>query len=184
MGLRTISDHIMDIVQNSFNAGASKVILKIEQNGSWFCFQVEDNGKGMDQEQLSKIFDPFYTTRDPSIRKVGLGLPFLKQATEMTGGETQIKSTKGVGTIVRACFDTNHVDCQEIGELADSISTLLISSNDVELTVYRSKDGRSYFVSNTQLKELLKDLSSPFAIKFVYQVVEELEKSIIEEVPQ
>lgn len=184
MGLRTISDHIMDIVQNSFNAGASKVTLKIEQNKNWFCFQVEDNGKGMDQEQLSKIFDPFYTTRDPRVRRVGLGLPFLKQATEMTGGSTQIKSAKGVGTIVKACFDTSHVDCQEIGELSDSISTLLISSNDVELTVYRSKDGRSYCISNTQLKELLKDLYSPSAIRFVYQIIEELEKSVTEEVPQ
>lgn len=184
MGLRTISDHIMDIVQNSFNAGASKVTLTIEQNKNWFCFEVQDNGKGMDQEQLSRIFDPFYTTRDPRIRKVGLGLPFLKQAAEMTGGFVEVKSTKGFGTIVKACFDTDHVDCQEIGNLSDSICTLLISSNDVELTVYRSKDTRSYFVSNTQLRELLKDLSSPFAIKFVYQVVEELEKSVTEEVPE
>ncbi|MGB9820215.1 MAG: ATP-binding protein [Pseudothermotoga sp.] len=183
MGLRTIADHIMDIVQNSLNAGASKIILTIEQNKNWFCFQVEDNGKGMDQEQLFRIFDPFYTTRDPRIRRVGLGLPFLKQAAEATGGNVQIKSTKGVGTTVKACFDTSHVDCQEIGELSDSISTLLISSNDVELIVCRSKDGRVYTVSNIELKELLKDLSSPFAIKLVYQAIEELEKSIIEEVP-
>ncbi|MFN3283857.1 MAG: sensor histidine kinase [Pseudothermotoga sp.] len=184
MGLRTISDHIMDIVQNSFNAGATKLTKTIEQNKNWFCFQVQDNGKGMDQEQLSRIFDPFYTTRDPRIRRVGLGLPFLKQAAEMTGGKIEVKSTKGVGTIVKACFDTNHVDCQEIGDLSDSLSTLLISSNDVELTVYRSKDTRSYSISNAELRELLKDLSSPFAIKFVYQVVEELEKSVTGEVPK
>ncbi len=183
MGLRTISDHIMDIVQNSLNAGASRIILRIEQNKNWFCFEVEDNGRGMDEEQLHKIFDPFYTTRDPRVRRVGLGLPFLKQAAEATGGSVKVESVKGVGTTVRACFDTNHVDCQDIGELSDSISTLLLSSNDVELVVYRYKDERSYTISSSQLKELLKDFSSPSAMKLVYEAVEELEKSIIEEVP-
>ncbi|MEJ5228468.1 MAG: ATP-binding protein [Pseudothermotoga sp.] len=182
MGLRTIADHIMDIVQNSFNAQATKIYLKIEQNQNWFCFEVKDNGKGMDELQLQKVFDPFYTTRDPRIRRVGFGLPFLKQAAEATGGTVQIQSTKGLGTIVKACFDTSHIDCQEIGNLADAISTLLLTSNDIELVVYRSKDGNEYSVSNTQLKEFLKDLSSPVAMKFVYEAVEELERSIIEEV--
>ncbi|WP_028843785.1 ATP-binding protein [Pseudothermotoga elfii] len=178
MGLRTIADHIMDITQNSFKAEAKKITLTIEENKNWFCFQVEDDGCGMDDEQLKTAFDPFYTTRDHRIRKFGLGLPFLKQAAEATGGAVEIRSAKGAGTFVKACFDTNHVDCQSIGDLAGCLSTLILSATDVELQVNRFKDGKTYFISSGELKKYLPDFSSVKAIKIVYEIIEELEESI------
>ncbi len=182
MGLRTIADHIMDIVQNSFNANASKVTLTIiEKDDGTFRFKIEDNGKGMDEQELQRIFDPFYTTRDPKIRRVGLGLPFLKQAAELSGGNVSVQSKKGVGTVVEAVFNTRHIDCQEVGNLADAISTLILMANDVEFVVKRFKDGDSYCVSNVELKQMLGELTSPVVIKFVFELMTELEASLKKE---
>ncbi|AEH50159.1 ATP-binding protein [Pseudothermotoga thermarum] len=179
MGLRTIADHIMDIVQNSFNAGATRIVLTIIENSSGtFYFKVEDNGRGMDEEELQKVFDPFYTTRDHRIRKVGLGLPFLKYAAELTGGKVSIQSQKGVGTIVEATFNTRHVDCQDVGDLAGTISTLLLMANDVELVVKRFKDEEGYQLSSSELKQKFGDLSSPIVMKVVFDLIEELEASL------
>ena len=47
---------------------------------------------------MKRVMDPFFTTR--TTRKVGLGVPFLKMACEMTGGSFDIRSQPGVGTTV------------------------------------------------------------------------------------
>lgn len=181
MGLRTIVDHVMDIVQNSFKAQAKKIVLKIVQTKGSFCFTVEDDGVGMSEEELKKVFDPFYTTRDPKIRRVGLGLPFLKQAAEATNGYVVLESEKGRGTKVTACFNTNHVDCQEIGDIVGCIVTLLIGTSEgVELCVERCYENECYSVSTSQLMGTFKDLSSPVVIKVLYELVEQLEKGPLE----
>ena len=65
-----------------------------------------DNGCGMSDEFVAKVTDPFATTR--STRKVGLGLPLLKELCELTGGGLEISSklcegTKVVATLVPSC---------------------------------------------------------------------------------
>ncbi|MGB9790562.1 ATP-binding protein [Thermotoga caldifontis] len=181
MGLRSIVDHVMDIVQNSFKAQAKKVRLRIAQSENRFCFTVEDDGVGMTQEEISKVFDPFYTTRDPKVRRVGLGLPFLKQAAEATGGHVKLESEKGKGTRVTACFNTDHIDCQEIGDVVGCLVTLLTGTPEgVELCVERCYKNDCYTLTTTQLMEVLGDLSSPMVIRTLYEVVEELEKGLFE----
>ncbi|MCS7175828.1 ATP-binding protein [Pseudothermotoga sp.] len=181
MGLRTIVDHVMDIVQNSFKAQARRIVLKIVQTKDRFCFTVEDDGVGMSEEELEKVFDPFYTTRDPKIRRVGLGLPFLKQAAEATGGYVELESRKGEGTKVVACFNTTHVDCQEIGDVVGCLVTLLTGTSEgVELCVERCYENECYSVSTSQLIEIFSDLSSPVVIKALYELIEQTEKSLFE----
>ena len=57
---------------------------------------------GMTPEEAGKVLDPFFTTR--TTRKVGLGVPFFKQAAESAGGSFQIGSEEGKGTEVTAVF--------------------------------------------------------------------------------
>ncbi|WP_448517578.1 sensor histidine kinase [Pseudothermotoga sp.] len=181
MGLRTIVEHVMDIVQNSFKARAKRVQLKISQTHDSFCFTVQDDGIGMTQDELNKVFDPFYTTRDPKIRRVGLGLPFLKQAAEATGGFVKLESEKGKGTRVTACFNTSHVDCQEVGDVVGCLVTLLTGAPEgVELCIERCYEGACYEVSISQLIEIFSDLSSPIVISSLYDVIDQLEKSLFE----
>lgn len=182
MGLRTIVDHVMDIVQNSFKAQAKRISLKIFQTQNSFCFTVEDDGVGMTPEEIERAFDPFYTTRDPRVRRVGLGLPFLKQAAEATGGFVKLESEKGKGTKVTACFNTSHVDCQDIGDIVGCLVTLLTGSPEgVELCVERCYNEACYCVSKSQLIEIFSDLSLPSVIGSLYEVIEDMEKSLFEE---
>ena len=60
------------------------------------------------------VYEPFYTTR--TTRKVGLGLPFLIQNAEQTGGSVTLTSEPGKGTEVRAVFHSDHIDCR-LGEI-------------------------------------------------------------------
>ena len=40
------------------------LVLPHAQVGEWVCFSVSDTGAGMDEKQLTRLFDPFYTTKE------------------------------------------------------------------------------------------------------------------------
>lgn len=64
-------------------------------------FSVTDNGIGMDEKMLEKVFDPFAEERkeDPgSTKSMGYGLVIAKKLTEMMGGTIDIESHKNEGT--------------------------------------------------------------------------------------
>ena len=58
--------------------------------------EVEDEGVGISAEQLSRIFDPFYTTRKDG---TGLGLSLSYGIIKRLGGTIEVKSTEGKGTV-------------------------------------------------------------------------------------
>ncbi len=66
----------------------------------FICCEIEDNGCGMDAETLSRIFEPFYTRRRHRGGS-GLGLPLVRSIVERHGGEVEIMSGEGSGTLVR-----------------------------------------------------------------------------------
>jgi signal transduction histidine kinase len=57
-----------------------------------------DTGPGLSPEELSKVFEPFFSTRQSGL---GLGLPMTKKVMEEHGGRVEFMSTKGRGTEVR-----------------------------------------------------------------------------------
>ena len=103
--MRELADNIMDIAQNSISAGASltEVHIRVSHEADTITFTFRDNGCGMSEELVKAVIEPFTTTR--KTRKVGLGLPLLKQTAEMTGGEMDIQSTVGVGTDITMIFN-------------------------------------------------------------------------------
>ncbi len=64
---------------------------------SWVVVEVADNGPGMNEEELSKIFEPFYTTKQES-RGTGLGLSIAKMIMEHHKGRIEAQSQVGAGT--------------------------------------------------------------------------------------
>ena len=69
---------LLDIVQNSFEAGSTEVLLTLEEDDILLVCTIEDNGKGMDEDLKARVLDPFVTDGvKHTKRKVGLGLPFL-----------------------------------------------------------------------------------------------------------
>lgn len=100
--MNNLSFHITDITANSIRANASEIGLSVEEQDTRIVIRITDNGSGMDAETARRVTNPFYTTR--TTRKVGLGLPFLIQNAEQTGGSVTLTSEPGKGTEVRAVF--------------------------------------------------------------------------------
>ncbi len=127
--MRDISLHLSDIVQNSITAGAARVDIGFRlDDRNVLTVSVQDDGCGMSQELLERVRSPFTTTR--TTRKVGLGIPLLMQNAQLSGGDVRIDSTVGVGTRIEATFHTDSIDCLPVGDLAETMATLVLTNPD------------------------------------------------------
>ncbi|HBL40609.1 MAG TPA: ATP-binding protein [Ruminococcaceae bacterium] len=153
--MREWSLHLLDIAQNSISAGASRIEMRITFSASSqeLTVTVADNGCGMTPQQLERVTDPFYTTR--TTRKVGLGVPLMKQSAEQTGGSFSIKSEVGKGTELSARFCTNHVDCAPVGDLASTVVTLIALNDDRDFLLDIHTDQSSYTLDTHLLRTVL-----------------------------
>jgi hypothetical protein len=174
--LRTIADHVLDVAQNSVNAGAKLINLQFLETNKDVLLKIEDDGKGMSKDIFLNVFDPFFTTQNKS-KKFGLGLPFLKQNAELTGGYVNLESKEGVGTILRAKFIKN-IDCPPIGDLAGTFASLVTSSVKVNWHILRCFKNDCYSFSTDGLEGV--DLTSPQTIKSVFEYFESVESKIIQ----
>ncbi len=125
--------HILDILQNTVEAGATCVDLTIleDEPADRLTIKVTDNGRGMDEQTAERVLDPFYTTR--TTRHVGLGLPLYAEAAETAGGGLTVRSKKGEGTTVEATFQLSHPDRQPLGDMAGTLLAFLLAQRAPEL---------------------------------------------------
>lgn len=128
--MNTLTFHITDIASNSVRAGATRILLDIAVMED-ATIRIADNGCGMDAKTIAQVTDPFYTTR--TTRKVGLGIPFLIQNAEQTGGFVKIESEPGKGTEVTARFVTSHIDCPPWGDLPGTVAMLISGNPDINI---------------------------------------------------
>ena len=156
--MRELSLNILDVAQNSITAGASLITIEVNENtvDKTLFIGIYDNGKGMSEEQVKSVVDPFFTTR--TTRKVGMGIPLFKMAAEQTGGRLEIKSELGVGTEVRTYFKTDSVDFTPLGDMASTVQMLITMNTDRDF-VYKHTVNEKDFVADTrEIKEILGDV--------------------------
>jgi two-component system sensor histidine kinase HydH len=93
----------LNVFLNSLQAMKEGGVLrvKIEEDRDAYVVAVEDSGKGISEENMKKIFNPFFTTKD---RGSGLGLSIVKKIMEGHGGSIWLTSNEGVGTRVMMKF--------------------------------------------------------------------------------
>jgi len=134
--LRELSLHILDIVENGIAAGADLIRITVQEARSEdrLTISVEDNGHGIPPEKMDRLTDPFVTSR--ASRKVGLGLPLLAAAAERCEGKLDVASRRGKGTRVQAVFRYSHVDRAPLGDMAATITTLIMGNPGIDF-VYR-----------------------------------------------
>ncbi len=173
--MKDLSMHIMDILQNSTRAGASEVTLEVLEDAAADTLTIRfiDNGCGMDAETVQKVINPFFTTR--TTRKVGLGLPLLKQNTEQTGGSLDIQSEKGKGTTVTAVFGRSHLDRPPMGDLAGTVVLTASAYPDIHFIFHYKNDQVDYTFDTDEVNEALDGMSiqDPEIITYLREMVEE-----------
>ncbi len=156
--MRELSLHILDIAHNSIAAKAETLrIAIIEDNANdLLIIRIKDDGKGMDETTLKRVVDPFYTTR--TTRKVGLGIPMFKVAAEQCGGTFEIKSQLGVGTEIDAEFQHGHIDRVPLGNMTETIITIIMANIDMDLIYTHDINGRKFTLNTKDIKKTLGDL--------------------------
>ena len=119
--MRELSLHILDAVENSLEAGAMHIELTIDEDLTTdrLTITIVDNGRGMDEQTVAQVLDPFFTTRQT--RHVGLGLPLFAAAAERCNGTLTVESQPGQGTTVRATFQHSHVDRAPLGDMKSTL---------------------------------------------------------------
>ncbi len=151
--MEDLSLHILDVVENAIAAKAKKievtVIEEIEQDR--LTMEIKDDGIGMDEEVRQKVTDPFFTTR--TSRRVGLGLSFLSQATKEAGGTLEITSSPGRGTKVKATFQYSHIDRKPLGNMTDTIVTIIFGNPEVDVHYVHVRGEKSYTLKSEWLRE-------------------------------
>ncbi|MGM0432592.1 MAG: ATP-binding protein [Spirochaetota bacterium] len=178
-----VSDYLLDIIQNSLEAEADSVDVAIDDEGKVFSCTVQDNGKGMSQEELERIRDPFYTAAGKHAhRKVGLGIPFLEQTMEATGGKLEIASVPGEGTRLSFQFAVDHVDTPPVGDIPATLLAAMTYPGDFELTVVvtvrRPGVSDSYELRRSELIDVLGDIRFGYAQALLQDYIRSQDESL------
>lgn len=173
--MKDLSLHILDIVQNSIRAKASLIGIKITEQPSnnQLNITINDDGTGMDKEQLQQAIDPFYTSR--TTRKVGLGLSLFKQNAEMAGGSFNIESELGKGTKVTAIFEMNHLDRPVMGDLVGTLLILFCSPGEVNYVFKHQTTSGVFELDTRDIRQTLENvpINDPEVRKFIKEMLEE-----------
>lgn len=103
---------VLNIIKNAImsyeNKNEAEVFISLEKlNEKTILLKIIDRGKGMSEEQLERIKEPFYTLnkdRNRQISGMGLGLPLCVKICEVLNGKLEIESKLGQGTCVNIEF--------------------------------------------------------------------------------
>jgi len=176
--MEEIALHILDLVQNCVEAGASEISIAITEcrQENRLTVEISDNGKGMDQATLTAVTDPFFTTR--TTRKVGLGIPLLKAAAEQCNGSFTITSSPGQGTDVLVVFALDHIDRAPLGSMADTLAAVFAVHN-VDVVYRHEVDGRVFLLDSREIRQLCGDeIKHPRIIQWLRDYIAEHEKQV------
>ena len=139
--MEDMSLHVLDVAENALTAGADRIEIRVlEQSEEGIMkIEIEDNGCGMDEQMVNQALDPFYTTK--ADKRVGLGLALLAQAAGEAGGNMEIQSSPGKGTVIRATFQLDHPDLKPLGDMIETMAVLVGGHRQVQFVFDHRRDG-------------------------------------------
>jgi signal transduction histidine kinase len=92
-----------------FSPGKNAVSVGVRACDEHVQFTIQDQGLGIEEKDLAKIFEPFH--RGANVEKIkgtGLGLPIVKKAVETLGGTVDVESKPGHGTLFTVKLNINN----------------------------------------------------------------------------
>ncbi len=103
-----------NIINNSIDAMDNDpvIVIKFHKMKQWLVTELTDNGRGISQDNLNKLFTPFFTTKS---RGTGLGLAIVKKIVDDHRGKLEVQSAEGKGTTCRVYLplDNGQVNGQQ-----------------------------------------------------------------------
>jgi anti-sigma regulatory factor (Ser/Thr protein kinase) len=152
--MRELSLHLLDVLQNALEAGSTQVEVSIDENlaDDRLTIEVRDDGRGMDDEAVRRVLDPFFTTR--TTRHVGLGLPLFAAAAQRCDGDLIVDSAPGRGTTVTATFRHSHLDRAPLGDMPGTLLAFLLhGGEDTPRLYYRHRvNGETFELDTTAMQ--------------------------------
>ena len=178
--MKELSLNILDIAQNSVTARSTLIKIDLVETPDTLLITVSDNGCGMSKEMVENVTSPFTTSR--TTRKVGLGIPLFKMAAEQTGGHLTItsKSEKDYpddhGTVTSALFYKNHLDYTPLGDIINTIVTLIQGMGEINLVFTHKSDTLDVLLDTREIRETLGGeipLSTPDVLVWINEFLKE-----------
>ena len=100
---------ILSLLDNAvkYSHDGGRVALSLEATGNTATVRISDNGPGIPQQHLDRVFDRFYRVDKARSRQTGgtgLGLAIARRATEVLNGHLELSSVEGMGTTATVRF--------------------------------------------------------------------------------
>ncbi len=156
--MREIALHLLDLIQNALTAGASSVLVRIEEDpppADRLAFTIQDNGPGLSPETLARATQPRFTTKPG--QGAGLGLSWMQANARAWGGDLSLASQPGQGATLRVWFRRGHPDRPPLGDWPATLAGLILSHPGVDF-LYQHRVGPDEFeLSTRELRAELGD---------------------------
>jgi signal transduction histidine kinase len=95
---QVLSNLIQNAAEAAPNDGSARLEIRGYHEGGMLCLGVRDNGPGISPENLSQVFNAFFTTKDTGAG-MGLGLTIAQRVARALGGSIVVQSELGAGTV-------------------------------------------------------------------------------------
>ena len=179
--MKELSLNILDIAMNSVTAKSTLIKIDLKETDDVLEISISDDGCGMKSEMVENVTSPFCTSR--TTRKVGMGIPLFKMASEQTGGSFSITSKhidqfpENHGTTTRATFFKSHLDFTPLGDIIGTITTLIQGMGEkIDLVFTHKSDKLNVCLDTRELREALGGdipLSTPDVLVWITEFLKE-----------
>lgn len=135
---------LINLLTNAVHAiaGEGTITIGLQDKDGYVELLVADTGEGIPRENLSKIFEPFFSTKSPD-KGTGLGLYVTRGIVNRLGGEISVESSVGRGTKFRVmlprCHQTGE-ECLENGDICSEILEKIKEMKDDDQDTGKSSD--------------------------------------------
>lgn len=150
--MRELSLHVLDLIENSIRVEATVIAVTVCANAEQdlLCVKIEDNGPGLSVSPEDAL-NPFYTTK--AGKRTGLGLSLFRAAAEQAGGTLSIRKSDLGGVGVTAEMKLSHVDRHPLGNLAGTLSTVVMTSPQIDFRIRLQLGARDFNLRTGELSE-------------------------------
>ena len=151
--MEDLSLHVLDIAENAVRASAKRIEIMVveDKEKDLLTIEIKDDGQGMDETKLKKAIRPFYTTK--SRGRIGLGLSLLVQSVREGGGGLVVNSIPGKGTQIKASFRYTHPDRKPLGDMAQTMLTLIAGYPQLDFVYEHRVDNSVYRLNSREMKK-------------------------------